>query len=174
MQNSQKNFCTYVCIYVCTYVCIYVCMYVFMYVRTYVSIAWILVLGKHREKLIIVWDLRFWRIVLDVTPFNLVKTCRSNDLHAFSPVMVWTPWNAAKQLKHCSLEDNSQSSIQYLFVSQLHHKPRLSLEIISVLIIYKSRFYGVDNPGRGHGRAEINRYTTQTRQTVKWQGRKRQ
>jgi len=35
--------------------------------------------------------------------------------------------------------------------------------MISVLIIYKSSFYGVDNPG--HGRAEINRYTTQTRQT---------
>jgi len=100
-----------------------------------------------------------------VTPFNLVKTWRSNDLHAFSPVKVWTPLNAAKQLKHCSPEDNSQSNIQYLFVSQLHHKSRLSLEIISVLIIYKSSFYGIENPGRGNGRAEINRYTTQTRQT---------
>jgi len=38
------------------------------------------------------------------------------------------------------------------------------LEIISVLT-NKSSFYGVDNPGRGLGRAEVNRYTTQTHQT---------
>jgi hypothetical protein len=40
----------------------------------------------------------------------------------------------------------------------------LCLEIISVLT-NKSSFHGVDNPGRGLGRAEVNRYTTQTRQT---------
>jgi hypothetical protein len=40
----------------------------------------------------------------------------------------------------------------------------LWFEMNSVLT-NKSSFYGVDNPGRWLGRAEVNRYTTQTRQT---------
>jgi hypothetical protein len=40
----------------------------------------------------------------------------------------------------------------------------LCFEMISVLT-NKSSFYGVDSPGRGLGTAEVNRYTTQTRQT---------
>jgi len=73
--------------------------------------------------------------------------------------MLLNSYNTAVQKTIATITSNNYSS--HNFIINLVY---LCLEIISVLT-NKSSFYGVENPGRGLGRAEVNRYTTQTRQS---------